>query len=457
MKSVQKLVFAAISIISLVLVLCLKSVPSGQLWKNYNIVYVPVDANDSVVVDAIEASGIKGAVILSKQYLPLLLSENSPEIAMYRLNSSLDDFSYILHRNAYFYDKAGSYRLYYIPSDQQGKLSHLISALNSSGISAGVDSTSSYPWFLPLICFAVAVVLCVFSLNRMLFAFGAVIPVCFVFCNPFYTVALANVLVLLSLFFVSNIWGRKGFLQVVLNGIIIPVMLVVALVSAFACTVKSGILFIVCLAGTASAVLTYSEISRYLDSRKIFVPVYIRSAKRVSIFANKSKLIMRSLTGASVALLLLFVFTSSDSLNAHFAKLQLPSAKGFSADLPNLGDYCEWNWNVRSYPYRSLNKTGESDYIEFPRYVEKDGIVEETVQSMAYNQDFKNDAISQIDSLPFDSIEKVMKSQSKDFHPGYAASSSYHTGIFGIIMNLLCLFVLLFIYISIIIRKGVRK
>lgn len=457
MKSIKKIVFAGISIISLILVLSLKSVPSGQLWKNYNILYVPVDSDDNIVVSEISKSEIEGAVILSKQYLPVMLSENSAEIAMYRLNSTLDDFAYALNRNAYFYDKAQNYRLYYIPSQYQNKLSHLISELNSKGIQAGIDSTTSYPWFLPIICAAIAVVLAIFSANTILFGCSAVIPVLFVFCNPFYTAALAVVILLLGLFFVSNIWGRRGFVNVLITNIIIPVMATVSVVSAFACTVKSGIMFIFCLIGSVCVILTYSELKVYFDSKSIFVPVYIRSAKRVSLFADKSKLIMRTVTGTAAGLMLLFVFTSSDSVNAHFAKLQLPSAKGFSTDLPDLEDYCEWTWNVKSYPYRSLNKKSKNDRIEFSRFTEKDGLVIETVQSMSYDEEYKKDVVAQIDELPFNSIEKVMKIQNKDFHPGYAASSSYHTGIFGIIMNLLCLFVLLFIYISIIIRKGARK
>lgn len=457
MKSIQKIIYTGISIISLILVLCLKSIPGGQLWKNYNIIYVPVESDDSYVVNSIEKVGIEDAVILSKQFLPVMLSENSPEIAMYRINNSLEDFSYGLKRNAYFFDKAQKYRLYYIPSKYQNKLSQLISELNAHGIQAGIDSTTSYPWFLPLICGVIAIVLTVFSANSYLFLCSSVIPVIYVFCNPFFTSALAIILLLLTLFIISNIWGRKGFLNVIISNIIIPVMVAVSIVSAFACTVKSGILFIICLAGCVTSLLAYSDFKIYFDSKKLFVPVYIRSAKRVSLFANKSKLIMRIVTGTAVGLILLFILTSSGSVNAHFAKLQLPSAKGFSADLPDLEDYCEWNWNIKSYPYRSLNKDSKKDSIIFSRYSEKDGFVIENVQSMIYDDQFKKDSVAQIDELPFNSIEKVMKIQNKDFNPGYAASSSYHTGIFGIIMNLLCLFVLLFLYISIIIRKGARK
>ena len=76
---------------------------------------------------------------------------------------------------------------------------------------------------------------------------------------------------------------------------------------------------------------------------------------------------------------------------------------------------------------------------------------------MAYNQSFKDSVYENIDSLQFNSIEKVLKSEGKDFSGGYSPTNSYTVDLFGIIMSLICVFILLFIYISTMIRKGTKR
>lgn len=458
MKTYQKIIFAAFSIISLFLVLSLKSVPSGQLWKNYNIIYVPAETDDNAVMNAIEKAGITDAVVLKNQYLPTLLSEKSPEIAMYKLNSSSEEYAYSVKRKSFFFDKSQNYRLYYIPSEQKSKLSHVASNLHSSGITAGVDSTSAYPWFLPVICILVAAVLCYFSVNRFVFGAGVIIPVLFVYCNPFYPAAIGNLLFQLVLFFASNIWKRKGYLGCLLKNYYLIAMLAVALICPFACTVKSGFMFLICAAGSISCIYDFELVKEFINSRNVFTPVLIRPAKRVSVYAGKQKTVLPLLSGAAVLILAICILSSSNVINISMSKVQLPAAKGFPSDsLPDLEDYCRWNWNVKTYPYKSINVAQNPDEVEYHRFADNNGIVTETVQSMKYNQDFKNDALDEIDYFAFNSIEKVLKNQSKDVKPGYAATSSYHIGIFGIIMSISGLFVLLFLYISTMIRKGARK
>ena len=69
----------------------------------------------------------------------------------------------------------------------------------------------------------------------------------------------------------------------------------------------------------------------------------------------------------------------------------------------------------------------------------------------------KDDGTVAIDNLDFFSIEQVIKSQGSDLLYGYTASSSYNVSIFTIILMILSLSVLIFIYISAIIRKGGTK
>ena len=85
------------------------------------------------------------------------------------------------------------------------------------------------------------------------------------------------------------------------------------------------------------------------------------------------------------------------------------------------------------------------------------GIINEQIIRMKYDNSFKRQVYEDIDQLKFDSVEKVMKSEGENFSGGYTATSSYQINLFGIIMCFICLFILLFIYFSIIIRKGINK
>ena len=150
MNKYIKFISPAVFLISLILIFSFRSLPSGKLWKEYNVIYVPVEADDSVVLQAIEGCGIENAVSLSQQFLPLALNENSIEISMLRLNYSSPDYAYTTRRNAFFFDKSQSYRLYYIPSEYKAKLNELIHTIEARGIPCGSDNTASYPWLLPI-------------------------------------------------------------------------------------------------------------------------------------------------------------------------------------------------------------------------------------------------------------------------------------------------------------------
>ena len=130
-------------------------------------------------------------------------------------------------------------------------------------------------------------------------------------------------------------------------------------------------------------------------------------------------------------------------------------------NLPQFEDYYRWNWLLQTAPYKSLNniQNQNEDYIEFSSFSEnpETGIISQELHTMHYDEAFRNEVYNDIDVLKFNSIEKVMKSEGADFTAGYSALSSSHINLFGIIMMFICVFILLFIYISIIIRKGITK
>jgi len=457
MKRYLKFVAPIISLLALFMLFCFKTVPSGKLWKGYNVLYVPVETDDSTVINVFKDLEINDHFELSGQYIPLLFSAYSPEISMLRLHSTDSEYQYLSKRNAYFFDKSNKYRLYYIPTAYKNQLGDCINILSKQGIKAGMDGSASYPFLIPVITFILFVILLLSSKYKIVFGAGSALLLVYVYCNPFYSSAVAVCLFMLCIFFLSNVWNRKGFVNYLLGNYAIPAMLFFSLVGAFAGSLKAGFMFILTAAGCFALIYSVCELLNFLLSKRSFVPVFIRPAKRVSVYGGK---LTQTLVGTICSVLFLLIvslITSNTSINAKFAKLVLPAANGGSSELVTLDDYYDFAWNVSSYPYKSLNKNDNEGFYEYPHYVEKDGVIVETKKVRAFNDSFKTETYDAIDNLQFNSVEKLIKSQGSEVKPGYASSGSYRTSIFAIITMLLSLTILLFIYISSIIRKGVRK
>ena len=455
-----------IFLLSFILILTFKTLPSGKLWKNYSVICVPVNTDDSLVMSAINKAGIQNAVTQSGQFLPISLSQNSIEISMLKLNYNSPAYSYINKRNSMFYDKSNNWRLYYIPSHYNAEITDIIKLLKGQGIDCSKDSSANYPWLLPLIGSLLAAMLFLFVKHKISFACGIIIPLLFLYSNPYYPVATAICLLLLCLFFISNLWGRKGAFSSLLNKYSIPAMPVISLLCVFSSSLVSGFLYLIALLGTAASLIACFYTEDYLRKRKSFVPVYIRSAKRISIFSGKALTIMNIVTGAVALFILLIFLTSSNSINNNSPKLLFPASSAINdSKLPQFEDYYKWTWNVKTYPYKSLNdkslNTSDSleDTFHFSEFFENEetGIITEKITTLKYDNSFKKEVYEGIDKLKFDSVEKLMKSEGEAFSAGYTAASSYQINLFGIIMCFICLFILLFIYISIIIRKGKIK
>ena len=450
-----------IFLLSLILILVFKTVPSGKLWKNYTVICVPVNTDDSTVVKAINDCGIKNAVFQSGQYLPIPLAENSVELSMLKLNYNNPEYSYFNKRNAMFFDKANAYRLYYIPSKYNSESSALIRQLKGQGIDCIKDSSAEYPWLLPLIGILLSAMLLIFSKNKIPFLCGSLIPLLYLYGNPFYPVATATCLTMLCIFFISNLWRRKNMIITLLSRYSIPAMLGVAFIAAFSSSLSSGFLFLIAFIGTGSALTACYFVEDYFRNKKAFVPVYIRSSKRVSLFAGKVFTSMNIVTGAALLFIVLIFVTSTDTIKRPSGKILFPAKSHINdSNLPQFEDFYRLYWNVKTYPYKSLNENeGQKDTVVYSSFIEnaENGIITEQINTLKYDSSFKKDVYEGIDNLQFDSVEKVMKSEGEDFCGGYTATSSYQINIFGIIMCFICLFILLFIYFSIIIRKGIRK
>ena len=456
MQKYFKIVSPILFLACIVLIIFFKTVPAQKLWNDYSVLYVQKDSSDDSVQKALTSSGIQNYICLSNQFLPINLSENSIEFTMFKLNASKNDYSN--KRVNYFFDKSKNFRLYYIPNEYNKNLSDAVHFLSQNKIECGIDSKQTVSYFLFLFFIAAATILTVFSRNKTVFLGSCFLELLFLWCNPFYPVTVTLIIFLLPVFFISNIWKRNGFVEYLCSNIWCIIILIVCIISNFSISLKTGVLFLVFLFSVMLFMMTDYYIEEYFEKKYIFVPVYIKSARMVNVFARRSKIVMSSLILITFCTISVFFFTSNrkNDVSNSKSKIYLPSnvqnvLLENDEELVQFEDYYSWVWNIKTNPYKSLNKQNNDFYVEFPHYVEENGKITETRTIFSYNQNFKDNVFDSIDNLQFDSIEKVMKSEGKDFKGGYTGSQNINSNLFSIIMMIFCLIILLFIYFSIMI------
>ena len=463
MKILKKLLPLLLFTIIAVLTICFRYVPSGKNWDGYKIIYVQKDTPSQTVEQTLLDNGISEYVCLEGQRIPIMLSRNSPEESMLRLSINQSQNSYLYERQNYFFDSKQEYSVFYIPQQYDKYISAALSQLKDKGIKAGADTALPYLWLLPAIIIVVAILLLVFSKNKLLFAFESLMPCIYVFCNAFYASAIAVIILLLCLFAVSNLHGRKGAVTKLLKNYVLCIALVISVIAAFSSAFLPGLFYLLCLGGAACGFFIAVNLKTFSLRKTDFAPVFIRSASRISPFGPKVNFIMPMLLVSCIIVIAYFSISSFSMAGVKSdSKLLLPGNTNESqADsrLPDFESFYRWNWNVLTNPYKSLNENSEYDdeHIVYPRYTVTDGIIQRTNDIMYYNDAFKKSIYDGIDNLDFYSIESVIKEQGKDFIAGYTRTDSYNISIFTIIMMITGFCVLLFIYFSAMIGKGGKK
>lgn len=458
MSLLKKLICLIVSICVGMLLFNYRTIPSGRLWENYTVLYIPNEVDDSVITMAFNECGIEEYVSYENQRVPVLFKNDSVERSMFSLNTSENGYKYLTQRLNYFFDSSKQYRLYYVPNQYRENLNECVKMIESEGNTAGIDSNFSYPWVLPLLALILAVVLIIFVRNKIIFILSAILPVFYVFSNPFYSCAVSAFMLLVVFFFMANIWGREGFIKRILTSHSFYIFAGCSLLLALTNSFISFVFLLAVIAGSVALLYMCKIFKDDIDRKSTYKYVFIRNARLTSLFAGKLKPVCLLTVIFVVCIFVYFILNSSDSFSGHFARVLLPGESSISSkELPNLNDYCKWDWDVQTYPYKSTNVKNDSDVITYPHFVKENGVIRQVDQVFKYDEVFVDETLSAIDNLDFYSIEQVLKSQGKDSVYGYTASSSYNVSILSIIMMIITLGMLLFIYISAIIKKGGRE
>ena len=445
------LIFCSIAVVSLFVLFVFRTVPSGNLWERYRIVYVDDASDEDFAADVLKRAGCENVISLSSQRLPLTLPMHSPEVSLALAFADAD--GYLAKRKAYFFDRGAQYRLYYIEERYAPLAEDAIREFRAAGIAAGIDTQGVYPFIVPLICTAFALLLCFLSFHRFLFFVAAVFPVFFAACVPLYSTAASACLFLYGLFMALRLWGRRGAFSVVKTNPAVIAFFASSLIASCASSFRSALLFVPLAAGTLSALAAFSTGERLYEARYRFTLIPIRPARAIPLF-TKATFRGTAACVSSIAVFFAASLLSSFSIGfaassfSHASALEFPSARAQSSagNFPTLDEYVAWCWNTKTAPYRSVNaqsaheqhpKTG--DTVVFPRYSEGKAGISETSVSMVFDKNFYDAALGDIDALPYPAVEKLIKAQGSRVHAGYAFSAS---GGGGLLHTLLVAFAL---------------
>ena len=139
----------------------------------------------------LDNAGSQNIISLGRQQIPLV-SDFTPV-----LPDSCNE--YLTSRLGYFFDYSKSFLLYYVPNGSgQQILKALENLSQETGLQAGIDGIQQYPFAVPVVCIIVFLAFAYLSKNKFPFFFSACFSLILSFSKPFYPVAAAVVLYMLS-------------------------------------------------------------------------------------------------------------------------------------------------------------------------------------------------------------------------------------------------------------------
>jgi len=452
MTPIKKIIiFCSIAAVLFFIPLVFRSVPSGNLWKGYRIVYVDNTADEDYVSGILKNAGCENVISLASQKFPVMIPVDSVERSL--ALASADEDGYLAKRRTYFFDKGNRYRLYYIEDRYEGLAEDALRAFRNAGVDAGLDTQSVYPFIVPLVCTAFALLLCVLSSHRLLFFVTAVFPLSFTACVPFYSAASAGCLFLYALFIALRLWKRRGAFSFIKTDISVIAFSAAAFALACISSLRCALLFTAAAGGVVSSLFAFYEAEKLYEARYRFKPVPIRPAREMPLFTKK---IMHAAAACASSIAVFLAASLFSSVSTAFAaspfssaaQLEFPSAsaRSMTGSFPTLNEYVAWCWNTKTAPYRSIYdqkkydknpKAGDS--IVFPRFSDSEKGISATSVSMIFDKSFYDASVGGIDALPYPAVEKLIKAQGSRVHAGYAFSAS---GGGGLLHTLLVAFAL---------------
>lgn len=415
--------FAAPALAALVILLAmflLKSVPSSKLWKGYTTLSVPAGANK----DSINA---------------FLKDQNCGDYIALEYQDKKFSSEYEAAKQKYFFDKDQAFRIYYIPdSNLKGAQKAAREIQSQLHLDAILGSRAAFPYFTTIICVLVFAAFLFFAENRFVFAAASIPALFFAFCNPFYAAAASVCLELYALFLAQKLWRRKESVQYASKNPFIIFFLAAAFLISFAAGGARPFYFLLNI--VCALCLLFLRLNMEIRSEKTarFLPVLIRSAKRMNVLSVKN---VRKTSYAALGVFALFILllTGSDFVSSGGGKgLFFPAPTEYNElqyDFPTMNDYYAQAWNAKTAPYRSLNQEypavpKEGETARMTHYVKTpNGIQSKQEVVCAYDKAFRKEAAAQLDLPKRAPLEKLWRTQGRNFSVKYSTGGSENASL----------------------------
>lgn len=442
--------FVSVPIITLVALFFLRTVPRAQIWKSYRVVAVNATHEETDVMHTLEEAGCREVISLSNQQnIPLSQSVfvGNDFLFSYTVSTVPKNSKYLLERENYFFDKNRNYKLYYVPYEYERQAVSAVNLLAKNGVLASVDSTVKFPWLSPIVCLIALAIQIFFSKRKYIFAVASVFPILLSWSLPFYTIATSVCLFLPAIFATCDIllYRKDNFIDLMKSPI--AIMVVAAVLTSFATSVEAGFLFIIC-AVSSFCVISLVNVLRKEKQSFRFPTLIVPS----SIMLKTEKKLRNVFLVSIVDIILLTVcfFFGSRFLpsSASASSIELPSKNSHTEQiLPGLDDYTAWVWDSQTFPYKPLGgKTNpeirDGDIVVFPRYSENGTMISERNDIMfIYDRKYKDQVIDAIDTIPYASVEKLLKAEGVYGNVGYSSGGETTDGRKTFILLISALFV----------------
>ncbi|MDE5898771.1 MAG: hypothetical protein K2H09_05850, partial [Treponemataceae bacterium] len=229
-----------------------------------------------------------------------------------------------------------------------------------------------------------------------------------------------------GVFLAVRLWGRRGAAAFLAGNVFAAPFLAAPFLLVLLTGLRCALVFLSVCAAVLAGFVLMGAVEERENRRYAFVPVKIRPARMVPFLTGRARLCMAFCAAAVLCISLRTAagITSAPSVGG----IQLPSAGGGGGDFPNMNDFISWKWEVMTFPYRSVNEgsrrgaPANGETVFFPRYADAGGLIEESVQSISFDSEFRRAALEAVDSLQYPPIEKLLKAQGLSFRAGYAST-----------------------------------
>lgn len=446
MKGRSVLTFISVVVIfaEALLLFLLRSVPAGKIWNGYTVVYTDAAFPESSVVSRLKDAGCDEIISAGAQRTPF--RPHFLQVLPARFNS------YPASRAGYFTDYSKNFSLYYVPDGNASRVAVALRRLSTeTGMQAGIDRGTRYPFFALCICVLVFLLFCFFSEHTVPFCVSCIFPVLLVFSKPFYPVSSAVILYMLLFYLSLRLWKRKGALQLLIKSPYVILPLLASFIVISLCGWQEAVLAVSSFAASIGALFLVNQFEIFSASKSPFKVAKIFSASQIPLMSKRTFYHTLLCILPLAALLLSFILTAEFAPRAGAGiSLPAPVESGEAGDLPSFNDFYEWTWNLEALPYRNLNReavyadVNEGDSIYIPEFEERDGMIFEVeTEYLKYDDSFRLSVNAVIESLDYGAIEKVLQSQGTSYSVSYSpvGAGSPRQDFFSLILVLICLFV----------------